>query len=96
MKDVDEILGHPWFADVDIDAILNKREAAPFVPKIEGIRDLSNFDPEVVNQNLKESILPEESINLIRDKHDAFRDFGTMQKTDLTHANKLGSSDNSV
>ena len=78
LKDVDEILGHPWFADVDIDAILNKSETAPFIPKIEGLRDLSNFDPEVVAQNLKESILAEESINLIRDKHDAFKDFGTM------------------
>ena len=48
-KDVDEILGHPWFADVDIDAILKKREPAPFVPKIEGTRDLSNFDQEVVS-----------------------------------------------
>lgn len=75
---MDEILGHPWFADLDIDAILHKKEPAPFIPKIEGTRDLSNFDQEVVSQNLKESILPEESINLIRDKHDAFKDFGTM------------------
>lgn len=78
LKDVDDILGHPWFADVDIDAILNKSEVAPFMPKIQGIRDLSNFDPEVTAQNLRESILPEESINLIRDKTDVFKDFGTM------------------
>lgn len=75
-----------------MDAILKKREIAPFIPKIEGLRDLSNFDPEVVNQALKESILPEESINLIRDKHDAFKDFGTMQKTELIKTRDLNNS----
>ena len=25
LKDVDEILGHPWFADLDLDSILNKK-----------------------------------------------------------------------
>ena len=92
-------MGHPWFADIDIEAILKKRESAPFIPKIEGQRDLSNFDPEVTNQNLKESILPEESINLIRDKHDAFKDFGKIKNTELTQSNKLtgsASSDSSV
>ena len=58
LKDVDEILSHPRFVDLDIDSILSKKMSAPFIPKIDGTRDLSNFDPEVVNQNLRESILP--------------------------------------
>ena len=44
INDVNDILGHPWFSDVDIDAILNKKAPAPFIPKIESQRDLSNFD----------------------------------------------------
>jgi len=64
--------------------LLAKKEPSPYIPKIEGIRDLSNFDPEVTNQSLKESILPEESINIIMDKKDAFKDFGPIVKQDMT------------
>jgi hypothetical protein len=53
---------------------------SPYIPKIDGIRDLSNFDPEMTNQTLKESILPEASVNIILDKKDAFKDFGPIIK----------------
>ena len=56
--DVDEILGHPWFSDIDINEILKKTIPAPFVPVIKGKKDLSNFDPDLLNRGLKESILP--------------------------------------
>ena len=80
---MDDILGHPWFADLDIDSLLAKKEPSPYVPKIEGKKDLSNFDAEVTNESLKESILPEDAINMIMDKKDAFKDFGPIMKTDL-------------
>jgi len=65
-NDVDEILGHPWFAELDIDELIQKKIEAPFIPKIDGTRDLQNFDPDVVNEELAESIIPQEQINLIR------------------------------
>jgi len=43
--DVDEILGHPWFSDIEIGEVLKKALPAPFVPVIKGKVDLSNFDP---------------------------------------------------
>ena len=46
---VDEILEHPWFQDINIDAILNKKMQAPFVPNITSKQDLSNFDAGVIN-----------------------------------------------
>jgi serum/glucocorticoid-regulated kinase 2 len=79
-NDVDEILTHPWFADIDIDDVKHKRMPSPYIPKIDGNRDLSNFDPEMTNQTLKESILPEASVNIILDKKDAFKDFGPIIK----------------
>lgn len=82
-NDVDDILKHPWFADLDMELLLAKKEPSPYVPKIEGIRDLQNFDPEVTNESLKESMLPEESINKIMDKKDAFKDFGPLVKQDM-------------
>ncbi len=63
--DVDEILGHPWFSDIDIALVLKKSLPAPFVPIIKGKKDLSNFDPELLNRGLKESILPQEKIKII-------------------------------
>lgn len=50
VSDVEEILGHPWFAELDIEELVHKKITAPFIPKIDGIRDLQNFDPDVVNE----------------------------------------------
>jgi hypothetical protein len=91
-KDVDEILGHPWFADLDMDKLLQKKEPAPYIPNIDGKCDLSNFDPEVTNESLKESILPEASINKILDKKDAFKDFGPIMKQELNPKKRSGSA----
>lgn len=66
-----------------MDKLLAKKEPSPYVPKIESSKDLSNFDEEVTNESLKESIIPEESINKIMDKKDAFKGFGTMVTHDL-------------
>jgi hypothetical protein len=82
-RDVDDILGHPWFADLDMVSLLAKKEKSPYIPTISGSKDLSNFDADVTNESLKESILPEESINRILDQKDAFKDFGPIMKTDI-------------
>ncbi len=56
--DVNEIINHPWFKEIDMDELYAKSIKPPFIPKIEGNRDLQNFDPEVVNEQLFESIIP--------------------------------------
>ena len=43
--DVDDILLHPLFKDLDIDKLVNKQIKAPFIPTVEGKTDLRNFDP---------------------------------------------------
>jgi hypothetical protein len=63
--DMDEILLHPFFANLDFEGLLKKTVKPPFIPKIQGRKDLRNFDPEVTQQNLGESILPLEAKNLI-------------------------------
>lgn len=75
-NDVDDILLHPWFKDLDIDNLLKKKLPAPFVPKVESQTDLNNFDPDVVGAELIDSIIPDESIKIIRNKEDAFQGFG--------------------
>lgn len=47
-NDLDDILGHPWFADLDIKKLLEKKIEPPYVPKVTSPTDLKNFDASVV------------------------------------------------
>jgi len=40
------IKDHPFFSNINWDAMIRKEYEAPFVPKITSDLDLSNFDPE--------------------------------------------------
>jgi len=62
---MDEILMHPFFAELDMSKLLQKRIVAPFIPVIAGHQDLRNFDSEIVGEGLAESILPALSIEAI-------------------------------
>jgi hypothetical protein len=37
---VDEILTHPWFAEINMQELLEKKIAAPFLPEVNGKHDL--------------------------------------------------------
>jgi len=43
-NDVEEVLGHPFFRDIDRDKLLKKQIPPPFKPDIKSNVDLSNFD----------------------------------------------------
>ena len=58
---MDEVLAHPFFRDVDKEALLAKQVEPPFKPTIKSINDVSNFDPRFVVQDVAESMVPEES-----------------------------------
>jgi len=45
--DVQEILAHPWFADLDMEKLLDRKLEAPHIPKVVNPTDLANFDEEV-------------------------------------------------
>src|SRR6202012_338940 len=44
--DAMELKMHPFFADIDWDALLEKRISPPFKPTVTQITDTDNFDPE--------------------------------------------------
>ncbi|KAL6705757.1 Serine/threonine-protein kinase [Coniothyrium glycines] len=48
-RDAEELKAHPFFADVDWDALTKKNVVPPFKPKLKGELDVSNFDPEFTN-----------------------------------------------
>ena len=71
-KDVDDILAHPFFKDLDTQALLQKKIEAPFLPTIKDVKDIGNFDPEVTMQGLAESVVPRADKELVKKKKDAF------------------------
>ncbi|KAL1636553.1 Serine/threonine-protein kinase [Neofusicoccum ribis] len=48
-RDAEELKAHPFFADVDWDALAKKNLVPPFKPKLKSELDTSNFDPEFTN-----------------------------------------------
>lgn len=49
LSDAAELKAHPFFADVDWDALSRKNLVPPFKPKLKNETDTSNFDPEFTN-----------------------------------------------
>ena len=47
--DAEELKRHPFFADIDWDALCRKKITPPFKPKLKSETDTSNFDPEFTN-----------------------------------------------
>lgn len=56
---MDEVLGHPFFKDIDREKLLNKEIEPPFKPHIKSTFDLTNFDQKFVSADVAESMLPE-------------------------------------
>ena len=56
---IEEIIAHPWFADIDSTKMLNKELEAPFVPKLSSNPlDVACFDEEFLVQEAAISHLP--------------------------------------
>jgi len=47
--DAEELMAHPFFNDIDWNALSRKLCQPPFKPKLKGELDTSNFDPEFTN-----------------------------------------------
>lgn len=48
-NDANELMAHPFFSDIDWDALSRKELIPPFKPKLKSDADTSNFDPEFTN-----------------------------------------------
>ena len=51
-KGAEEIKGHPWFAGLDWEKLLNKGIVPPFKPKISGKTCVDNFDEEFTKESI--------------------------------------------
>ena len=58
-ESINEVLGHPFFKDLNIDDLLAKRIEAPFKPKLSAdILDVSNFDSQFTSEEAINSVIP--------------------------------------
>ena len=64
-NDVDEVLAHPFFKNMDRERLLKKEIPAPFMPEIKSNVDLSNFDQKFVKLDLTESLVPDIAVQKI-------------------------------
>lgn len=75
-NDVDEVLAHPFFKNIDRERLLKKEIPAPFKPEIKSNVDLSNFDQKFVKLDLAESLVPDIGVEKIKQQEEAFKNFG--------------------
>ncbi len=76
---VEEIIAHPFFAELDIDDLMARKIEPDFVPKINPDKyDVSNFDESITQMTPKESFITDEErqgiISKISDHQSDFKE----------------------
>ena len=72
---VDEILSHPWFADIDMDKLLKKEIEPPYVPK--ATEDLAYFDKKLTSgeTEVADTILTAAQRSIVNKDKNQFKNF---------------------
>mmetsp|Transcript_41842 Transcript_41842/g.64005 ORF Transcript_41842/g.64005 Transcript_41842/m.64005 type:complete len:457 (-) Transcript_41842:45-1415(-) len=74
--DVKEIIGHPWFSDINFDKLLAKQVDPEFKPKLtKNPLDVSNFDKMFTSDEAAHSVLPMSTQKKIQKANDKFKGF---------------------
>lgn len=65
-KDVDEILGHPFFKELNMEKLKQKTLESPFVPKLLDLEKLRQQSGELVSfRDFQETIIPRQKMDLV-------------------------------
>ena len=74
--DINEILAHPWFSDVDMTALLSRQIKPEFIPKLSNdVMDVSNFDKVFTSDEAAHSVVPVTLQRKIAKQNDKFKGF---------------------
>jgi len=84
-KGFHEIKNHRWFSNIDWDLINEKKVTPPFKPKIAGIYDVDNFDPEFTNEDPHNSMKETSNMHLVNKYQKEFKNFTYVASNDLLH-----------
>lgn len=62
LNGIDEIINHPWFADIDRIALLKRQIVPEFKPTLsKNIMDVSNFDKMFTSEEAVNSVMPQKA-----------------------------------
>ena len=68
---IDDIMRHPFFADLNVDDLVGKRIVPPFKPKLsQDLFDVSNFDSQFTSEEAINSVIPQQKLDQIRKNMD--------------------------
>jgi hypothetical protein len=84
IHDAEDVLSHPFFADLDIKKLQSKLLQAPFVPKIPDLEKLRSMNKELAFKDFQETIIPSQKMELVNNKNEEFEIFGEVREID-TH-----------
>ncbi|KAI9216696.1 kinase-like domain-containing protein [Blastocladiella britannica] len=89
--DGEEVKRHPYFADVDWEALRRKKVVPPFKPVVESETDVSNFDPTFTGSVPTES-LPNTSTPLSETLQDHFKGFTFNGESNMPFGSSMSSA----
>lgn len=73
---LDEVMSHPFFAELNMQELVAKNIPAPFRPKLSSdLFDVSNFDSQFTSEEAIYSVIPQQKMDQIRKNMEAFDDF---------------------
>ena len=73
----DEIKQHPFFKEIDFDALVQKKIPPPFKPVLSDSLDVGNFDEEFTSEDIVNSSIPEKNLELIQRNQELFEEFNS-------------------
>ena len=69
-----EIVEHPFFADIDFEKLHKRELEAPFIPDLsDDMDDTSNFEPQ--DSEVLNSVVPTSDLEMIKKRQQDFVDF---------------------
>ena len=72
----EEVFKHPWFEDINIDEIINKKKEPPYVPELTAnVFDVENFDMEQITKPPRFSKVNAKTKDLIKGYKEKFDQF---------------------
>lgn len=81
-KDADEILKHPFFKDLNMEALKAKTLKAPFIPKLLDLEQLRQQSGEPVSfKDFQETIIPRQKMDLVNKQMEDFEIFGDVNQS---------------
>ena len=72
---IEELKKHPFFKNIDFNAIERKEIAAPFIPIITNNTDVRNFDEMFTNEKLEMSNIASKNVKLVQENQYKFEQF---------------------